>query len=165
MRTLHTLSHLALGLITAAAITQAQAQDAAPAPHDPWYARYQADLADCARLGTAEAIADCRREAGAAYQTARKGELRDANTAQMHENALQRCQSLPADQREECLSTMRQGSSTQTYGSVSGGGILRRTEITIPAEPAPSPGQPAPLTPRGAAPELGDLPRTGKVLP
>ncbi len=165
MRTLHTLHSLAAGIIMAAAVSHAHAQGSNPAPNDPWYARYQADLANCETLATPDAKANCRQDAGAAYETARKGELHSSGTSELNQNALQRCQNLPSHLRDECLANMQQGANTQTYGSVSGGGILRRTEIPIPAEPVPMPGQTQIITPQTADPALGDLPRTGKVMP
>lgn len=166
MRTLHTLSRLALGLMAAAAVSQAHAQGSTPAQHDPWQARYQADLADCDRLNSSpEAVANCRREAAAAHQSARKGEQQSPDSHQLHENTMRRCRSLPVDQQEDCMKTMRQGGNTQTFGSVSGGGILRRTEIIIPGEPVPAPAQPGAGMLNAPAAGQDELPRTGRVLP
>ncbi len=162
MRTLHTLSSLALGLMTAA--TLAHAQGGAAAQNDPWQARYQADLAKCGQLSTPEAAANCRRDAGAAYETARKGQLESGPSDQLRRNAVQRCQNLPANLREDCLINMQQGANTQIQGSVSGGGILRRTEITIPGDPVPAaPPPPTIITPKTADPSLSNLPRAGTM--
>jgi len=162
MRKLHTLSSLALGLLTAATLVHAQGNS--PAQNDPWHAKYQADLAQCAQLPTPEAVANCRRDAGAAYETARKGELNSGPSDQLRQNAIQRCNNLPAAQREDCMINMQQGANTQIQGSVTGGGILRRTEIVIPGDPAPTaPPPPNIITPQTADPALGDLPRASSV--
>lgn len=163
IRTPFSLTAMALGLMSAATIAHAQSKP--PASTDPWQAQYQAELAQCESLTTPDAVANCRREAGAAYETARKGELTDSSSTQYQQNAVQRCQSLPIAQRDECLRTMQQGSDTQVYGSVSGGGILRRTEITTQGAPIVQevPSDPVIIIPKTADPALETLPRAGDL--
>jgi predicted dienelactone hydrolase len=70
--------------------------------------------------------ATCLREAGAAQAESRKGNLSSGENNR--QNAVQRCNALPADDRDACLRRM-EGEGTTT-GSVSGGGILR--EVVTP---------------------------------
>jgi hypothetical protein len=100
-------------------------------------ARYQQERAACASGKSAEDRATCLREAAAAHEAARHGEL-DEPENNYAANALARCMALPADERDACRHRMREG---ETEGSVSGGGIIREyREITLPpARPAQEP--------------------------
>ncbi len=104
------------------------AADAAGTP-----ATYSKERAVCENIASPESKAACIREAGAAQQAARGGQLssRDANT--YGQNAEQRCAAFPtASERAECVNrTQNQPAS----GSVQGGGVLRESETTtvIPA--------------------------------
>lgn len=100
-------------------------------------AQYNADVAQCNQGASVDREA-CLREAGAARDAARRNNLSDPNTS-FSQNQMQRCQSLPPGQREECMKQMS-GQNTRVMGSVEGGGVLRETTITIPAEPAQVPG-------------------------
>ena len=74
----------------------------------------------------------CLKEAGAALQASRQDNLTTPSSQAEARNRMDRCNSLPAEQREECLKLMENG-NTRTEGSVESGGILRETTITIPA--------------------------------
>jgi len=124
------LAAVALAASSAWAGTTAASGDAA--------ARYQQERATCTNGQSHEDRATCLREAGAALEEARKGHLDDGNT-DYQRNAEQRCQRLPADDKEACLARMR-GQGT-TSGSVGQGGILREYREVVPVPPTP-PGPP-----------------------
>lgn len=93
-----------------------------PAPSAAAMKRYQQERAACLSGQTHQQQETCLREAGAALQQARRGNVEDApsDTAQ---NRLRRCDLHPQPQdREECIRRMDQG---RTTGSVEGGGIIR----------------------------------------
>ena len=84
------------------------------------------------------------REAGAALQEARRGHLgRHDEAAHYSENALMRCQALPADDQPACEARIL-GQGT-TRGSVAEGGIYREYVETVvePVDSAPAPVAPA----------------------
>lgn len=93
--------------------------------------RYKADVAACNSGQSGQDKATCLQEAGAALAAARKNKLTDNNQLEIN-NKTARCNALPADQRDDCLMQMS-GTNTTSTGSVTGGGILRETTITIPA--------------------------------
>ena len=86
-------------------------------------ARYQQERAMCDSGQSQQDRTTCLREAGAALQEARRGQLSDGSAAQYQRNALVRCDGLPDDQRDACVARM-QGQGT-TSGSVAAGGIYR----------------------------------------
>jgi hypothetical protein len=135
------MAAVAFTLLGLAATPAAQALTAAEID-----AQYQADVQRC-NSGAAQDKQACLREAGAARDAARQNSLTDANTS-YNQNQLQRCQSLPQGQREECMKQMS-GQDTQVMGSVDGGGVLRETIITIPPAPTQVPGTAA--QPSGAS--------------
>jgi hypothetical protein len=117
---------LATGLLGCALLLApaARAQDAATL-------QYQQDVQRCHNTPGIDVEA-CLKEAGAALQASRQDNLTDPSAQAEMRNRRDRCNSLPADQREECLKLMENG-NTRTQGSVESGGILRETTITIPA--------------------------------
>jgi hypothetical protein len=106
-------------------------------------ATYEKDRAACNKKPVGDARATCLREAGAAYDAARKGQLRSAGDAER--NARARCEPLPEAQRNDCLARARGEGETTVRGSVEGGGTLRETvtRTITPAEPAPAPAETA----------------------
>src|SRR5438874_13799544 len=85
-------------------------------------ARYQQERAACANGQSHQDRATCMREAGAALNEARHGQLNDRG-ADYQRNTLQRCEALPAQDRDACHARMTgQG---HTEGSVEQGAILR----------------------------------------
>jgi len=91
-------------------------------------AKYKSDVADCNAGRTQEDRATCLREAGAALQESRRGDLANAPRAQKQANTTQRCDALSGSDRSACEARMR-GEGTVS-GSVAGGGVLR--EIVTP---------------------------------
>lgn len=90
--------------------------------------------------GTAnEDRATCMKEVAAAKAEAKRGQLTNAGGA-YDANALQRCDALPADQKEPCR--LRILGAGTTSGSVAGGGIVREvtTQNPTPDNAAPMPG-------------------------
>jgi hypothetical protein len=74
-----------------------------------------------------------RREAGAARDEARRGELaRGENPAQFDQNKYARCEAHQGLDRELCIRRMN-GEGTVS-GSVQGGGVYRELRVTVPAE-------------------------------
>jgi len=84
-------------------------------------ARYQRERAACLSGQTHHDRATCLKEAGAALDEARRGRLQDYG--HYLQNALARCQRLPAEERKDCEARM-QGRG-EVYGSVEGGGLYR----------------------------------------
>ena len=91
---------------------------------------YQQDRAACMSGQTNQDRATCLREVGAALQEARRGGL-DDRQGEYERNRLLRCDSQPAEDRQDCVRRMS-GEGT-TSGSVAGGGILR--ELVTPVTP------------------------------
>jgi hypothetical protein len=99
-------------------------------------ATFEKDKAACSKKPVGDARTTCLREAGAAYDAARKGQLRSAGDAER--NARARCEPLPQAQRNDCLARARGEGESTAHGSVEGGGILRETvtRTITPAAPA-----------------------------
>jgi hypothetical protein len=90
-------------------------------------ARYRAEVADCHGGQSGQDIQTCLKEARAALKESRLGHLDDGSNA-YRQNALVRCNALPAEDRDACRRRI-EGEGT-TSGSVREGGILR--EIVVP---------------------------------
>ena len=120
--------------------------------------RYQQERARCLAGSSNQDRATCLKEAGAARDEARKGQLNDGD-AKYRSNATDRCKVFTGDEARDCLARMKGkgGSATSgttnttnttntTSGSAQSGGILRETVTreTKPVEPAPSPMPAAP---------------------
>ncbi len=119
-------SLLAIGLSFAALFAPAvQAADSAAA-------QYQQDVARCHNTPGIDKQA-CLKEAGAALEAARRDALTSPSQQAEIRNQTERCNRLPAGQREDCLKLMSDQPGTRIEGSVQGGGVLRETTITIPA--------------------------------
>ena len=72
----------------------------------------------------------CMKEAGAAQAEARRGNL-TAPGAATDQNALQRCDALPGDQRDACRLRIQGAGSVS--GSVAGGGVIREVIVQQPS--------------------------------
>lgn len=105
------------------------------APPSDAQMRYQQERAACDSGRSYQDRATCLREAGAAYEEAKRGRLADGS-AQYQQNALARCSVLPPEERGACQARM-QGAGT-TSGSVEGGGIYREL-VTREQSPEPPP--------------------------
>ena len=108
--------------------------------------QYQQDVARCHDTPGIDVQA-CLKEAGAAAQAARQDKLTQPSSQIEMRNRSQRCDSLPADQRQDCM-TLMDDANARVQGSVQSGGTLRETTITIPAPVTPA----APATPMTTPP-------------
>jgi hypothetical protein len=93
-------------------------------------ARYEVERAMCLRGESPQDKTTCLREAGAAYEQARRIGPQD-ESAQLVANRFLRCERLPDEQRRDCIARM-EGQGTIS-GSVAGGGIYREL-VTIVEE-------------------------------
>lgn len=91
-------------------------------------ATYQRDRAMCNSGQSNQDRATCLKEAGAAYDEARRGQLTDEQS-QFEQNAMARCNALPADELEACQ--RRIAGEGVSEGSVEEGGIYRRIETPV----------------------------------
>ena len=105
-------------------VCAAAAMAVANTPSADIEARYQAERATCMNGSSNQDRSTCLKEAGAARDEARKGQLSDGD-GKLRQNAKQRCDALSGDEARDCLARMK-GKGT-TSGSVQGGGILRET--------------------------------------
>jgi hypothetical protein len=87
---------------------------------------YQNERARCHLGETGQPLATCLKEAGAAYEEARRGSLGKTPDADLARNATQRCDAQPPSDRESCMQRILGAGKTE--GSVGGGGLLRETE-------------------------------------
>ena len=108
--------------------------------------QYQQDVARCHNTPGIDVQA-CLQEAGAAAQAAGKDALSQPAPHTATQNRSQRCDSLPADQRQDCMTLMKD-SNARVQGSVQSGGMLRETTIPIPAPASPA----TPVVPMTPAP-------------
>ena len=107
--------------------------------------QYQQDVARCNNTPGIDMQA-CLQEAGAAAQAARQGTLTQPSDQTAARHRSQRCDNLPAAQRQDCM-TLMQDPNSRVQGSVQAGGTLRETTITIPAPASPAPPAVTPMTP------------------
>lgn len=89
---------------------------------------YQQERALCLRGESHQDRATCLKEAGAAYEEARRGGLGAGPAADLSRNATQRCEAQPPADRAACVQRILGAGTAE--GSVEGGGVLRRTETT-----------------------------------
>lgn len=157
VRPMHT-KRLAASLCAAGLMLAAGAAQAAdPIGRAGIQAQYEQDVAACKNGSTGQERTACMREAGAAREEANRQRLSDGTTDQHQQNMLDRCNRLPADSRQDCITQMT--SPTQVRGSVQGGGVLRETVIQVPAGTAGTvPPPPPPVGAPGMAPAPGMTP-------
>lgn len=125
------VSAFAAGLLLAAGATQA-ANSANAGNRSAIQAQYTQDVANCKNGSTQQEKSACMREAGAAREEALRQNLSAGDPNQLQQNALARCGSLPETARQDCVTQMT-SPDTLVRGSVQGGGVLRETEIAVPA--------------------------------
>jgi hypothetical protein len=94
---------------------------------------YQQERSNCLSGKSAQDRATCLREAGAAREEARRGGL-DNGQARYEQNALTRCEGLPAADREDCQRRIKGEGSVS--GSVTDGGVYR--ELVTRETPSPA---------------------------
>ena len=76
--------------------------------------------------------ATCLKEAGAARDAARRGQLTDADAASYKKNALDRCKALAGADARDCVTRINGGGTAS--GSVEAGGLYRESVTTqVPA--------------------------------
>ena len=111
---------------------------------------YQKERADCEAGKTAQDRDTCLKEAGAAEQERKRKTL--DNNGTMRQNAIERCNTVAAKDKADCLARIEGPSqpnqSTKTSGSVAGGGIIRETTTTTTGAPVVI----VPATPAASAP-------------
>jgi hypothetical protein len=118
-----------LGLAVTA--TNAIAQNPPQTPNG----QYQIERAKCFNGKSNEDRATCLTEANAAFAANKKGKL-SVSDAQYQNNAVFRCQALPAADRVDCERRMH-GEGTVS-GSAETGGIFRELEVQTPVTPKPT---------------------------
>ncbi len=91
--------------------------------------RYQQERAACMNGTSNQDRATCLKEAGAALKEAKRGNLGTAGDGSLGKNRMERCDALPAQDREDCAMRMKHGT---TSGSAQQGGILREVERPVP---------------------------------
>jgi hypothetical protein len=115
------------GVSAVLTVCAAAAMAAAGTPSSEAQSRYEAERATCMTGASNQDRATCLKEAGAARDEARKGQLSDGD-GKLRQSAKQRCDALSGDEARDCMARMK-GKGT-TSGSVQGGGILRETVTT-----------------------------------
>ena len=126
---------IVVGCVAGLAGPPANAAD--PAAQSAAKSTYQKERADCEAGRTAEDRATCLKEAGAAQDERKRNRL--DNTGSARQNALERCNALPAKDKADCIARIEGPTSanqkTTTSGSVAGGGVLRETTTTTTGQP------------------------------
>jgi hypothetical protein len=106
---------LAAGAASAAKVSESQV-------------RYQQERAVCMSGTSNQDRATCLKEAAAALQEAKREGLATSGDSRQKQNSLNRCNALPAQDREDCVMRIEQGKSS---GSAQQGGILRESERPV----------------------------------
>jgi hypothetical protein len=91
--------------------------------------QYQQERAYCMSGKSQQDRATCLKEAGAAYDEARRGGLNNKAAADYSQNATERCNAQPPADRDACIQRIVGAGATQ--GSVKGGGLIRETETKV----------------------------------
>ena len=107
-------------------------------------ANYRKERADCMSGRSIQDRQTCLKEAGAALAESRRGQLKSADAAQLQANAVERCQRVPADDRQACEAMAR--GEGQRSGSVAEGAVL--TQFSTLSYAPPAAGLPASSTAR-----------------
>lgn len=127
---LHNIPTFAALLAGAAAMPVFAAEPAAATTPQ---ARYEQERAACLNGKSQQDQATCLKEAGAALDQSKRGQL--ADTGGYKQNATVRCNNLPEKDRADCIARIG-GDGTTTSGSVNAGGVLRERVTTQPASAA-----------------------------
>jgi hypothetical protein len=90
---------------------------------------YRQQRTHCLSGESNQPLATCLKEAGAAYEEARRGQLDSAPAADLARNATQRCAVQPPADQQACMQRIMGAGTTE--GSVGGGGLIRRTETKV----------------------------------
>ncbi|MBC8055020.1 MAG: hypothetical protein H7Y61_00405 [Rhizobiales bacterium] len=121
-------------LCAATALIASSAFAATPAADTQ--SRYEQERARCLAGQSGQARETCLKEAGAARDAAKKGQLNDGD-GKLNKNAKDRCDVLTGDEQRDCMARIKGAGNTTESGSVKGGGIIRETK-TIEVAPAAS---------------------------
>jgi hypothetical protein len=116
--------------VCAAAMGLASVSALARAP-DAAQSRYQSERAVCMHGLSNQDRATCLKEAGAALQEARRGQLPGTDERELEHNRIARCDAQKGADHDECVMRMRAGTTT---GSAEAGGILRELSTTGTAQ-------------------------------
>jgi len=92
--------------------------------------QYNEDRALCMSGNSNQDRATCLKEAGAAFQEARRGGLSTGTDADVSGNKTIRCQTLPARDRKDCV--MRMQGEGVARGNSQDGGIIRELARPVP---------------------------------
>lgn len=98
-------------------------------------ARYEKERAVCLSGKSNQDQATCLKEAGAAREEAKRGQLNDG-PVQYRKNQLERCDKLPPNDMEECRARIKHG---EVSGTPEAGGVIRELRTVVPAEAASAP--------------------------
>ena len=116
--------------VLAAALCLATAAAAAVNPVEAQaQRRYRQERADCTSGHSHQDRATCLKEAGAAYQEARRGGLTNEPASKLAANATRRCEAQPAEDREACVRRITEPGNRE--GSSEAGGLIRHSETTV----------------------------------
>lgn len=97
---------------------------------------YNEAMQTCNQLSDAAAKQNCKRDAGAALQQAKRTPPAQLSESTLTENRTARCRALQSQSaQEDCVAQMTGQIPSKEFGSVEGGGILRESTITIQGEP------------------------------
>jgi hypothetical protein len=91
--------------------------------------QFKQERAHCLSGQSQQDRATCLKEAGAAYEEARRGALANPSGTNLGGNAVERCKAQPAADREACVQRIMGAGTAE--GSVEGGGIIRSTETPV----------------------------------
>lgn len=100
--------------------------------------QYEAQKAACNAGTSTQDKATCLKEAGAAFEEAKRNRL-DNGDADLRKDAMDRCKALTGSDQRDCIARMKGGGTVS--GSVAGGGILREKvtkEVVRPAQVVPA---------------------------
>jgi hypothetical protein len=111
------------GIFLSSAVLSASAMAATGAATDI-DSKYREDRAKCLMGQTNQDQPTCLREAGAARDAAKQGQLNDGD-AKYRRNSKERCKALTGDEASDCKARMNGKGSVS--GSVGQGGVLRET--------------------------------------
>lgn len=137
--------HFFAAISAAAALIGSASAGAATSPEQ---AQYDKQKAACLAGQSNQDKATCLKEAGAALEEAKRGNLNDGN-ANYRRNQADRCKALSGSEQTDCVARMR-GSGTVS-GSVGAGGILREKTTTTTTTSTVSPGG-VTIAPQAATP-------------
>lgn len=126
--------HLFLSRICAATLFIAASAFAAAPPGEA-QTRYEQERARCMGGQSGQAQETCLKEAGAARDASKKGQLSDGE-GRLKKNANDRCDALTGDERRDCIARVKGAVNSSETGSVKGGGIIRETRTIEPAPAA-----------------------------